>query len=103
MKIWSLHAIVTGRDLTELRPMYREPTFMASDEGPWVFQLAQELTTKLAQLPQAEMPRVASLWAATDEFAGWDVSTVAGVLDDIVGLAQRAHASEKVLFLWVSL
>jgi hypothetical protein len=104
VKLGTLHSILTGEEFETLLPQY-DPVYESSEEGPWVFQIPDGFTSRLASLSPAERTAVADQWAATEEFAldGWSPSDVGASLDAICALAASAGSSERSLFLWMSL
>jgi hypothetical protein len=100
----TLHSILTGRSFEELLPSY-EPAFSASDDGPWVFRLPDELVTRLANLTDSERQSIAERWAATEEFEldDWDATMVAETFEAICGQAANAESTKRALFLWMCL
>jgi hypothetical protein len=104
VKFGTLHSIVTGRPFEELLSEYG-PVVTVSEEGPWVFEIPPELSSRLAHFDDAERAKVAKLWASTEEFAldGWAEDDVAAALGSISTLARRAVDSGQVLFLWMCL
>jgi hypothetical protein len=104
VKFGTLHSILTGEEFESLLPQY-EPVYVASDEGPWVFQIPDSLTSRLASLTSTGRAQLAEQWGGTEEFGldGWTPSDVAPVLDAICTLAASAETSERSLFLWMSL
>src|SRR5262245_23932753 len=104
VKFGILHSIVTGRPFETLLAEY-EPVVTVTDEGPWVFRLPPELVSRLAELGDAEIAKVAKQWVSTEEFAldGWGESDVAGALGSISTLARKATESGQALFLWMCL
>jgi hypothetical protein len=104
VKFTTLHSILTGRPLEELRPAYH-PVATASHEGAWVFVIPTELTALLAHLTEAQRQSAAERWSQTDEFRvdRWDISTIVRMMDEICREAGKATASGKTLFLWMSL
>ncbi len=104
VKFSTLHAIVSGRPFTDIIGEY-EPTAMASDEGPWVTRIPQELVARLGEISPEERGRIAARWAATEEFRldRWDAPDVAAALDAICELAARSITANGALFLWMSL
>jgi len=73
-------------------------------DGPWVWQLSEELRDALADAPARRLPAVAEQWVRTEEF--WDQATAAEVLPflgEVTALAGRARQAGERLFCWVCL
>jgi len=100
----TLHSLLTGQAFDDLLPLY-EPVVTVSDEGPWVFQIPQDLVALLAGFDDARKSEVARQWAKTEEFAldRWTEREVASALDSISTLAKKAIEPDQALFLWMSL
>ncbi|MCO6436744.1 MAG: hypothetical protein J5J06_06630 [Phycisphaerae bacterium] len=77
----------------------------ASEDGPWVFQVPDELVAAVAALDSPTIDRVAQAWAATEEFqlSRWSERDVREYMRDLVTISARARAEGKTLLLWMSL
>jgi hypothetical protein len=104
VKFGILHSLLTGRAFGDLLPLY-DPAVTVSEEGPWVFQIPQDLVASLAGLDEPRKSEVARQWAKTAEFAldRWAEGEVASALDSISTLAKRGVEPGQALFLWMSL
>jgi hypothetical protein len=104
VKFSRLHSILVGRSVRELMPLY-QPVVIVSEEGPWVFQIPQDLVARLAALDDVSRTDVSRRWALAEEFVldRWGEDDVASALSSISSLAKRAFDSERALFLWMSL
>jgi hypothetical protein len=77
---------------------------MEGEDGPWVWQLSEELRDALADAPAGRLPAVAEQWVRTEEF--WDQATAAEVLPflgEITALARRARQAGERLYCWICL
>ena len=68
----------------------------------WLFRFPSTFIEALASLNQADISRVAPLWADTEELQ-WEPSEAQEVIEELVRLARLARDTSKPLFLWGSL
>lgn len=76
------------------------------DEGPWVFRVRREMRDALANLAAERKTEVVQKWAATEELRlsrRDDIEALSGLVGALQELAKDAMASERDLYLWVSL
>jgi hypothetical protein len=82
-------------------------SYTASEDGPWVQPVPDDMVRRLASLSDDESERVAELWSKTEEFdpkySSWNRADIDDFLEQIRPLAARAVAEGKVLFMWSSL
>ena len=104
VRFGTLHSLLIGQTFEDLLPLY-DPVVTVSDEGPWVFQIPQDLVSLLAEVDDIRKSEVARQWAKTEEFAldRWTEREVASALDSISTLAKRVIEPDQALFLWMSL
>lgn len=109
IKLGTLSQILAGRPVDDVNTV---ASFMldavvdeASEDGPWVYRVPDDLTAKVAALDDATADRVAREWAATEEFklSRWPEDDVREYLHNLVAHAKRACADDKSLLLWMSL
>jgi hypothetical protein len=74
---------------------------MGSKEGPWVFDLPDEMITRLYELPEAEFLRTADRWACSSELSHYNVSGTDKLpsLTILKRLAEQAHSSRRRVLL----
>ena len=102
IQFMTLQWMLTGKRVDELFNGY-EPVAVASDQGPWVHLLPNELTSALARQSDAQLADLAMRWAATEEFEGWSQDQVRDVLQSFARFAAEAHAKGKRVFAWICL
>jgi hypothetical protein len=104
IKLASLRAILTNEDYDAAWAEHI-PLVAGEDnsEGPWVYELPEDIVATLADLPEADEPRVAADWAATDELADWSPELVRDMLHELARCARRAALANKRLLMWVCL
>ena len=80
---------------------------LASDgtDGPWVYRVPDQLTARLAETPESDLPQYAKAWAATEEFRldGWETADALELLTDLHGLAKTAVTKRLSVLMWMSL
>lgn len=105
-KLAALHAVLTGESDDEAFAEY-DHMHAATEEGPWVMRLPQELVEKLAMLDMDEetLQAVAQELAATVDFEedGWDLDGTQSILEELVDFARICVNQGKALFLWMGL
>jgi hypothetical protein len=78
----------------------------ARGEGPWVFRVRREMRDALVSLAAERKPEVVQQWAATEELQlsqRDDIEALSDLVSELQGLAKSAAASDRDLYLWVSL
>jgi hypothetical protein len=98
----TLQSLLTGVPYDELPE--GELLVMEGEDGPWVWQLSEELRDALADAPAGRLPAVAEQWVRTEEF--WDQATAAEVLPflgAVTALARRARQAGERLYCWICL
>jgi hypothetical protein len=68
----------------------------------WLFQFPDQFTRSLSKLDESQLQAIAPQWALTEEMR-CDPSDARYVLDELQGIAEKATASGKGLYLWGSL
>lgn len=103
-KIATLHSLLTG-ELFDDAVAQCEPIYVSASEGAVVLRLADAVTTRLAELADAEdaLEAVAAELAATEEFeyTGWEDEAIAAMLAELADLARLADAQGQALFVWM--
>ncbi len=106
VELGTLDQLVTGTPVAELKAHGLHDVVRSNDgQGPWVFRLRRELRDGLVGLTDPQRVDAAVRWANTEEM---QLSRAhAETLDDLIGrlqaLARDAAASDRDLYLWVSL
>ncbi|MBO0698606.1 MAG: hypothetical protein J2P46_09440 [Zavarzinella sp.] len=105
VKLGTLHAVLVGGEY--------DPSFMTDClhsggvEGPWVFEVPDDLVQRLAQLSPRQLVAAGKKWAVTEEFSpkfeNWPAEAVQQVLGDLADLCRRAAAEGKPVLMWMSL
>jgi hypothetical protein len=73
---------------------------LIGEEGEfWLFRFPNDLTTLLAGASPEVLTKATNAWAKTEEM-GWEPHEVSPVIDDLHGLAKRAIAEQKAVYLW---
>jgi len=100
-----LLCILTGREWKVSVVDEFELVNEQSEDGPWTYQVPQQLIDKVVQLESEDLKQVAEAWMVAAELnrSGWKKSDVDAVLPEIVSLAKRSKAEGKQLYLWTSL
>jgi hypothetical protein len=100
-KLARLRALLTNEDFD---PAWADNVALlasaAGDEGPWVFELPDDIVATLADLPPADEERVAVQWAGSVELGGWSAAQAREVLRELTRCARRAGEANKKLLLW---
>jgi hypothetical protein len=108
VRMGTLYALLTGADA--------DPAFMtdpesfaytASDDGPWVQAVPEDMLLRLAGLSEFDIRRIGDEWSATEEFdpmySSWTRDDIATFLTNLQALGADAVARQKTLFMWTSL
>ena len=77
-----------------------------SEDGPWIFQLPDELIELLALLDANRTQRIAAAWARTDEWqldGAPELADLARLLEEVTALARQARAEHQEVFVWLCL
>jgi hypothetical protein len=73
---------------------------LVQDEGErLIHRLPPAMVTELAKLAPDEIGAIAPTWAGTDEMQ-WPPETARNAIEELTGLARRAAASNRNLYLW---
>lgn len=109
VKLGKLSQILASRSLddaeTIARFMAHDVLHEASDDGPWIFPLPDELVSAVAALDDKTEKSVAAKWSAIEEFRldHWKPAVVEEYLHDLVVHARKARDAGKSLLLWICL
>lgn len=99
-----LQSLLTGVPYQELPAAEGELLAMEGEDGPWVWQLSEELRDALADAQPSRLPAVAEQWVRTEEF--WEQPPAAEVLPflgQVTALARRARQAGERLYCWICL
>jgi hypothetical protein len=98
LSVGTLWAILAGVDWDVNKHMLEEA--LIGEEGEfWLFRFPDELTSLLAGASAELLASATGAWAKTDEM-GWDPQELQPVVEDLHGLAKRAIAEQKAVYLW---
>ena len=100
LELEALWAILSGEEWSPERHQLEhvgEPS-----ESTWLWRLPADFVARLAASTAAELPSVATKWAAIEELA-CSPDDVRPVLDALVALARSAGATKRGVYLWGSL
>jgi hypothetical protein len=75
--------------------------FESDDKERWIHAFPDEFVRFLAAAGQADLTRLASEWAATEELA-CRTDEIQPLVDDLARLARSAAESSRCLYLWNS-
>jgi hypothetical protein len=98
-KLWAILADKTWSVKTHM--LETVTTYNGGEQ--WLLRFPTPFVELLAALPKNRVKQIATAWAETDELAGWGLSPVQKVLNDLVRLSKSASSSGRGLFLWGSL
>lgn len=107
--IAKLYAILTKTQYDSNFPMLRDASFVytASEDGPWVQLVPDDMVQRLAAQSDADLVAVSEAWSDTDEFLSeysrWRKADLHGLLQQLRELSKRAADENKVLFMWTCL
>lgn len=105
--IAQLEAIMTSCSYEEASERPRSGQLLSEPEDgpPFVVSLTDTLIDALATASQDDLIRFAEPWSMTDELRqiGISAEATANVLEALAGLAQRAQASDQLLYCWWAL
>jgi hypothetical protein len=100
-QLWAIlkHAPYQDSDVEKFKD------FSSNDQGPWALVVPAQLTSSIAALGEADVPRVGKLWSQTEELTAdhWQPADVTALLEAIRKLSTSAVHRKKSLILWVSL
>ncbi|XVJ59589.1 MAG: hypothetical protein HEQ23_09355 [Tepidisphaera sp.] len=107
LELATLHTILLGESLADIEAVVSrspDPIAHASEEGPWLFPIDDQLIELLRKVPASERPALADAWGRTEEmkvppgdpdFQAWFASLC-------TFLTQPRPASDRC-WLWVCL
>ena len=75
------------------------------EEGPWVLKFPTRVLSSIASLSPSAFSSVAEKWCATEELEmdGWSQGEAQTFVSQLQPLANSAIASNKAMYLWLSL
>jgi hypothetical protein len=108
VRMGTLYALLTN---TEYNPAFlvtdESFAYTASDDGPWVQPIPDDMVRLLAKMSPPEQQRIGDEWFKTEEFdpkySRWTRADVSWFLNEVQQLASRAVAEGKTLFMWTCL
>lgn len=100
IKLMTLWEILAGTKPADLEMLH-----MASEEGPWVFEVAEDLVKLLAELEEPRAATVAENWSRTDELQldDWATEDARLALEALTSVARKATDRKSSLLLWMCL
>jgi hypothetical protein len=72
------------------------------DSNTWLFRFPEQFTRSLSELDERHLEEISGQWARTEEMR-CDPADARYVLDELQGIAEKATASGKGLYLWCCL
>jgi len=76
----------------------------ASDDGPWVFALPDDLAVKLNQLNKNEIPVIAAKWLTNnDDMKNFQNDHAQNFIEELKLLASESISHQKSILMWMSL
>ncbi len=106
VKMATLYAILNKTQYDPSFPMLREESFVyiASEDGPWVQVVPDEMVQQLAAQSDADLVTVSEAWYNTEEFlpkySHWTKADVLELLRQLREISSRTAAENKVLCMW---
>jgi len=101
----TLYAILTRSDY-DPRFMTTHESFVysASQDGPWVQLIPDDMVARLAKTSDAEIPLIADEWGKTEEFdpeySRWTKEDIVTFLRQLTSLSRKAQGENKSVFMW---
>ncbi len=108
IKMGKLYAILTRTDHNP-EFMAREESFLysASEDGPWVQMVPEEMITRLARISESQIPAIADEWGNTEEFepeySRLTKEDIATFVHQIAELSRMALSEKKSILMWTCL
>jgi|GEM_PF-335334 len=102
-KLAMLQSMMTGQTFDEALSEY-DPVYAASEDGPWVMRVREELIESLANQDEEILEEIGEELAATAEFEmdGWPVDAAQAFVAELASLAEISVAQEKAIFVWTN-
>jgi hypothetical protein len=102
LKLAALHSLFVDTAFSDIVRHY-QPIAQASQAGPWLVRLPEDLIVFLGRISPPDQPSVAERWASTDQAQedGWSVEVADQFLGRLVPLAQSAAFEGIDLYLWI--
>jgi hypothetical protein len=75
-------------------------------EGPWLTSIGDAARDTLASIASSDVPSLTEQWGQTEELARngpWPAHQLLPIIDQVAGLARRAHDAGDHLYCWCSL
>lgn len=109
IKLSTLYFCITGafNSVEEIAALSSEFKFAGGnqEEGPWVLKFPASVLSAIASLSPNAFGLVAEKWCATEELEmdGWSQGDAQTFINQLQSLANSAVASNKAMYLWLSL
>ncbi len=104
VKIGTLYAILKNEEY-DLKNHDILQKLDENDEGPWLFKITDDFTTKVANVSSLGIDKVAIKWSETEELKmdDWDVESTSEFLKELEAFSKDAVKVSSKLFLWICL
>jgi hypothetical protein len=73
------------------------------EEGPWLFQIPDDLVVRLSKIAEREVGRIAEGWSRTEELAGTPPGDLEPMISELSRYAKLAREQSCDLLMWVCL
>jgi hypothetical protein len=111
VKLATLYALLTDQPYDTDFMSEDSLLYVASDDGPWVHRVPDDMVRRLANLAESEYSRIAEKWSQTEEFthkhSGFTPDLARerteAFLRRIAPLARYSLAENKILMMWTCL
>lgn len=108
VRMGTLYALLTNSEYDRSFLVSEESfIYTASDDGPWVQAIPDDMVQRLAKMSPSERQRIGDDWYKTEEFnpkySRWTREDVSWFLNEVQQMASRAIADSKTLFMWTCL
>ncbi len=109
IKLSTLYFCISGQSNSVEEAVALSSEFMLAggnqEEGPWVFKFPARVLSAFASLSPESFKSVAKKWCATEELEmdGWGQGEAQSFISQLQPLANSAVASNKAMYLWLSL
>ena len=99
----TLDCILRGADFSQAHLIDFPFLATASDEGPWVFEVPNELLLGLTRLDNYQITAIAAKWLETEEMDSATQDYAEDFIKEFQLLAKEAIDQNKPILMWTSL